>query len=161
MGRLSPEKNQKNLIEAFAEFRLENPKSRLYILGKGPLEKELIQCIKDTNQEGSVFMLGHLSSPFNFIKETDLFVLPSYYEGQPMVLLESMTLGMKILASNIPANINVLGQDEEYGLLTKGTSSEDIKNGLLRAWSYKGIFTSFDPYRYNQEAIESFYKEIN
>ncbi|OTO24359.1 hypothetical protein A5876_003185, partial [Enterococcus sp. 3C8_DIV0646] len=94
-------------------------------------------------------MLGHLSSPFNFIKETDLFVLPSYYEGQPMVLLESMTLGMKILASNIPANINVLGKEEEYGLLTKGTSTEDIKDGLLRAWSYKGDFTSFDPYKYN------------
>ncbi|WBY91099.1 CDP-glycerol glycerophosphotransferase family protein [Enterococcus casseliflavus] len=161
MGRLSPEKNQKNLIEAFAEFRQENPKSRLYILGKGPLEKELIQCIKDTNQEGSVFMLGHLSSPFNFIKETDLFVLPSYYEGQPMVLLESMTLGMKILASNIPANINVLGKEEEYGLLTKGTSPEDIKNGLLRALSHKGDFTSFDPYKYNKEAIKSFYNEIN
>lgn len=160
MGRLSPEKNQKSLIEGFARFRNIYPKSRLFILGKGPLENDLIECVKENHQEGFVFLLGHLSSPFNFMKETDLFILPSFYEGQPMVLLESLTLGMNILASNIPANINVIGANEEYGLLTNGTSVEDIEDGLERAKLHQESFKKFNPYLYNEQAINSFYHEI-
>lgn len=160
MGRLSPEKNQKHLISAFAKFNKDIPNSRLYILGKGPLEPELVETIKVENMFGKVFLLGHIKNPFNFIKNADLFVLPSYYEGQPMVLLESMVLGMKILGSNIPANINVIGENEEYGFLTEGTEVDDIYNGLHRIYQFKGQFKKFDYVKYNKETIERFYKEI-
>ncbi|MCF4060748.1 CDP-glycerol glycerophosphotransferase family protein [Pediococcus acidilactici] len=161
MGRLSPEKNQMNLIYGFSKFREKYPKSRLFILGKGPLSKDLIQAIHETEQEGYIFLLGHINLPFNFMKETDLFALPSLYEGQPMVLLEAMTLGMKILASNIPANINVVGKDETYGLLTEGTDKEAICKGLERMYTYTNDFKTFNPYEYNKKAIQSFYNEIN
>ncbi|WP_270279771.1 CDP-glycerol glycerophosphotransferase family protein [Vagococcus bubulae] len=161
MGRLSPEKNQTHLIQAFARFNQDVPKSRLFILGKGPLEPSLVETIKAQNMLGKVFLLGHIKNPFNFIKKTDLFILPSYYEGQPMVLLESMVLGMKILGSNIPANINVIGKDEEYGLLTEGTDVEDIYNGLHRAFNFNGEFKAFDYVKYNEETIQRFYQEID
>lgn len=161
MGRLSPEKNQKTLIIAFSRFLVDNPKARLYILGKGPLENELKEQIRELNVENSVFLLGHISTPYHFMKQTDCFVLPSLYEGQPMVLLEALTLGMKILASNIPANINVVGADEKYGLLTKGTEVEDIYQGLLRMSHNRKIFDVFDYREYNKQAIDSFYGEIN
>ena len=161
MGRLSPEKNQKTLIIAFSRFLVDNPKARLYILGKGPLESQLKEQIRELNVENSVFLLGHISTPYHFMKQTDCFVLPSLYEGQPMVLLEALTLGMKILASNIPANINVVGADEKYGLLTKGTEVEDVYQGLLRMSHNRKIFDVFDYSEYNKEAIDSFYREIN
>lgn len=161
MGRLSPEKNQQTLIIAFSLFLVDNPKARLYILGKGPLENELKEQIRELNVENSVFLLGHISTPYHFMKQTDCFVLPSLYEGQPMVLLEALTLGMKILASNIPANINVVGADEKYGLLTKGTEVEDVYQGLLRMSHNRKIFDVFDYREYNKQAIDSFYREIN
>ncbi|KAF1304823.1 CDP-glycerol glycerophosphotransferase family protein [Enterococcus sp. JM9B] len=161
MGRLSPEKNQSQLIEAFARFRLKFPKSRLFILGKGPLANELKEKIIETKQEGFVFLLGHINTPFRFIEKTNLFVLPSFYEGQPMVLLEALTLGMRILASNIPANINVIGKNEEYGFLTKGTDVDAIYNGLVRSIEEKKSFNHFDYIEYNKGAINNFYKEIS
>src|SRR5699024_2243557 len=47
MGRLSPEKNQKSLIEGFAKFVGVVPNSRLYILGMGPLKNELVQQVQE------------------------------------------------------------------------------------------------------------------
>ncbi|MEG0731817.1 MAG: CDP-glycerol glycerophosphotransferase family protein [Vagococcus sp.] len=160
MGRLSPEKNQDRLIEAFKMFNEEVPNSRLYILGKGPLQANLVNLVRELKLEGKVMLLGHITNPFEFMKLTDYFVLPSFYEGQPMVLLESLTIGMKILASNIPANINVVGKDEKYGLLTEGTEVEDIYNGLKRAYKFDGKFANFDYHEYNQAAMDNFYNEI-
>lgn len=160
MGRLSPEKNQKTLIEAFARFNQEYPKSRLYILGMGPLKDELVAQVHEQRLEGKVVLLGHLKRPFDFMKKIPYFVLPSFYEGQPMVLLEALTIGMEILASNIPANINVVGADEKYGLLTEGTSVDDIYAGLKRLVKFDGEFQRFDYIAYNQDAIDNFYREI-
>lgn len=161
MGRLSPEKNQKVLISAFKKFQEKHLKTRLYILGKGPLEEDLGAHIKDLGMEKSVFLLGHIPTPYHFMKQADCFVLPSLYEGQPMVLLEAMTLGMKILASNIPANINVVGEDERYGLLTAGTSIDAIYHGFVRMSQYDKKFEVFDYKEYNKQAIDSFYRAIN
>lgn len=161
MGRLSPEKNQEQLITAFARFNEEIPNSRLYILGKGPLQVELVEHIRALKLEGKVMLLGHIHNPFNFIKQNDYFVLPSFYEGQPMVLLESLTIRMKILASNIPANINVIGENEEYGLLANGTSVDDIYAGLIRAYHHEETFQEFNYIDYNKKAMATFYKEIN
>lgn len=160
MGRLSPEKNFAKLIEAFALFLKEVPRSTLFILGEGALRKELEELITRLNLQEHVFLLGHLENPFQFMKKNDVFVLPSNYEGQPMVLLEAMSLGMKILASNIPANINVVGETEQYGMLTNGTDVESLYKGLARIYHFDGKFGKFDYIDYNKEAMNEFYHEI-
>ena len=160
MGRLSPEKNQEALIRAFYKYHKEYPNSRLYILGKGPLKSLLVQLVQELELEGIVILLGHIQNPYRFMEKADCFVLPSLYEGQPMVLLEALTLGMSVLASNIPANINVLHEDERYGLMTEGIAIDDIYNGLIRITQYDGTFAKFDYEEYNQAAIQSFYNEI-
>lgn len=161
MGRLSPEKNQLGLIEAFALFVERHPNSNLYFLGKGPMQAQLDERIEELALQDKVFLKGHMSDPFSYVSQADVFVLPSFYEGQPMVLLETLTLGMKILASNIPANIQVLGKDERYGMLTNGTTPEAIYEGMERIFNSDKHFDEFDYKEYNQTAIESFYKEVN
>lgn len=161
MGRLSPEKNQAALISAFGKFNQEYSNSRLYILGKGPLEEDLVNLVQELQLEGKVVLLGHIHSPYTFMKKSEYFVLPSLYEGQPMVLLEALTLGMKVLASNIPANESVIEEDGKYGMMTDGITVEDIYQGFIRVSQYQGDFTPFDYQKYNQLAIESFYHEIS
>lgn len=160
MGRLSVEKNQANLITAFEQFHRKHPHSRLYILGDGMLADELIAQVKGLADPDMVYLLGHVDGPYAFMRKCQLFVLPSTFEGQPMVLLEAMTLKMTILASNIPANIQVVGADERYGQLTKGTDVAAIASGLSRVFETGQPASDFDPYAYNQAAIESFYTEI-
>lgn len=158
-GRLSTEKNQIELIKAFAKFRKEYPKARLFILGKGPLQAEINKTIQQLKQQNYVVMLGHLDNPFAFINRMDYFVLPSLYEGQPMVLLEALTIGKPVMASNILPNIGVLG-NSEYGVLAPGTSSDALLEGLFEVIKNQK-FKTFNADRYNEQAIEDFYKLLH
>ncbi|ETJ29988.1 Teichoic acid biosynthesis protein, partial [human gut metagenome] len=81
---------------------------RLYIIGDGVLKNELNNKIKQLELEDSIYMIGQISNPFYYMKNSDCFVLSSNHEGQPMVLLEALTLGQKIVATDIIANRGVL-----------------------------------------------------
>ncbi|MDU0995735.1 MAG: glycosyltransferase, partial [Staphylococcus lugdunensis] len=81
----------------------------------------------------------------------------SYYEGQSMVLLEALTLGMNILASDIEANRYVLN-DGKFGKLV----SHDIKD-IAKAIEHfikkeNDVYETFDYLSYNKQAINEFYK---
>ncbi|MDQ6600369.1 CDP-glycerol glycerophosphotransferase family protein [Bacillus salipaludis] len=158
MGRLSPEKAQDNLIKAFSEFHKGFKNAKLYILGEGPLRNDLEKLIDQLQLEDSVYLVGQLDNPFKLMKKCDCFVLSSHYEGQPMVLLEAMTLGMKIIATDIVANRTVLEQGR-YGLLVEN-SVEGLANGLeqLAKNELKVLPDPFFPEEYNKKAMDTFYK---
>ena len=159
MGRLSPEKNQINLIKAIKQIIEDQKNVRLYILGEGPLKLEMKQLIKKLELEEHVFLLGHQEDPFSIMKQCDLFVFPSIYEGQPMVLLEALTLKLPVLATNIPANVSVLG---EYSTTyIEGFSAEDIAQAIQREIPMIEQIIKFDPNDYNTKAITNFYMEID
>ncbi|MCD5075898.1 CDP-glycerol glycerophosphotransferase family protein [Enterococcus gallinarum] len=158
MGRLSPEKNQINLIKAIKQIIEDQKNVRLYILGEGPLKLEMKQLIKKLELEEHVFLLGHQEDPFSIMKQCDLFVFPSIYEGQPMVLLEALTLKLPVLATNIPANVSVLG---EYSTTyIEGFSAEDIAQAILNRICKLNDTMRFSPEEYNSAALKSFYREI-
>lgn len=161
MGRLSPEKNQNELIKAIARLSKEHSDVRLYILGSGPLKEDLLLLISELDLQDKVFLLGQVEQPFQIMRQCDCFVLSSVYEGQPMVLLEAMTLGMKIIATNIVANKYVLNNGE-YGLLTNGTDDESIYASLKKMYTNPSMkFKPFDYEAYNTHAINEFYQKIN
>ncbi|MCY7834511.1 glycosyltransferase, partial [Bacillus spizizenii] len=81
MGRLSPEKGQDNLIKAFHTHIQNYPDSRLYILGDGPLRKDLQKIVDSLELQNHIYLVGQLENPFGFMKMCDCFVLSSHYEG--------------------------------------------------------------------------------
>ncbi|MFF2589741.1 CDP-glycerol glycerophosphotransferase family protein [Peribacillus butanolivorans] len=157
MGRLSPEKGQDNLIRAFASFHEKHKNSKLYILGQGPLKEDLQAIIDELDLNHSIHLLGQLENPFSFMEKCDCFVLSSHYEGQPMVLLEAMTLGMKIMATDIVANRTVL-ENGKYGLLVEN-SINGLEKGLSTVVSNDNSkLEKFDYHQYNALAMETFKK---
>ena len=160
MGRLSPEKGQDNLITAFGQFQQNFPNSKLYILGEGPLRRDLENLIAELRLDESVYLTGQLENPFALMKKCDCFVLSSHYEGQPMVLLEAMTHGMNIIATDIVANRNVL-EDGRYGLLVEN-SIEGLEKGLtqLAKNELNNKLDEFIPEEYNKKAMASFYQVL-
>lgn len=156
MGRFSPEKGQDNLIKAFAAYLKTNPNSRLYILGDGILRNELESLIEELGVGDSVFLTGQMENPFQLMKQCDCFVLSSHYEGQPMVLLEAMTLGMKILATDIVANRTVL-EDGRYGVLVED-SVDGLIDGFHKVTNENEIQVQpFNYEEYNEKAMNTFY----
>lgn len=160
MGRLSPEKAQDKLIKAFAHIHSEYPNTKLYIIGDGQMRKSLDSLVHKLKLKDAVFLTGQLDNPFSFMKQCDVFVLSSEYEGQPMVLLEAMTLKMKIVATNIVANRAALANGD-YGLLTEDTSVDSIYQAMKKIYLEPNTpFKEFDYLAYNQDAIDNFYREI-
>ncbi|WP_144460668.1 glycosyltransferase [Siminovitchia fortis] len=159
MGRLSPEKGQDQLIEAFALLHKEKPNTRLYIIGEGPVRRKLENLILELDLQNHVFLTGHRSNPFNLMSKCDAFVLSSHYEGQPLVLLESLTLGLPTIATDIIANRYVL-EDGKYGVLVEN-SVDGIYRGMLSVVDQKVKQVSFNPEEYNKEAMASFYKTLD
>lgn len=159
MGRLSPEKAQDNLIYAFKKYYEKNENARLYILGSGALENQLKQIIKEEELEEVVTLLGHVENPFAIMEKCDSFVLSSHYEGQPMVLLEALTLGMKVLATDIVANRYVL-EDGAYGILVEN-SIEGLAEGMEKIeLAKKEDFKVFDYESYNRKATLDFESKL-
>ncbi|WP_144554147.1 glycosyltransferase [Bacillus sp. X1(2014)] len=160
MGRLSPEKGQDNLIKAFAQFHQGFANSKLYIIGEGPLRMHLEKLIADLQLQQSVFLVGQLENPFPLMTKCDCFVLSSHYEGQPMVLLEAMTHGMKIIATDIVANRTVL-ENGRYGLLVEN-SINGLTDGLnqMARNELNNKLDEFIPEEYNKKAMETFYRVL-
>ena len=157
MGRLSPEKNQLFLVRVFSKYvETVNENARLYILGDGPLKSVILEEIEKLQMTKHIFLMGHINNPHHFMSKMDTFVLPSLYEGQPMVLLEALTLGMKVLSSDIPQNAFVLNYGQ-YGELADGTNVNDFLRGIDKINAAKlNQYDKFDPYKYNQEALREF-----
>lgn len=160
VGRLSPEKNQIVLIQAFSEYQKTYPKSHLYIIGAGVEAAKLEKEISRLELKEKVTILGQVYNPFEFMKQCDIFALTSLYEGQSLVLVEALTLQMKCVSTDIPACRDVL-QNGEYGLLTKTNDVKGVTDGLISMMSKEqSDFKTFDPYKYNELALKEFYEQL-
>lgn len=158
IGRLSPEKDQEKLIRSFKEVHEIYRDTVLYIVGEGPLKERLQELIRELDLEKSVLLLGQIESPFFLLDKCDCFVLSSNYEGQPMVLLEAMILGKKIIATNIEQNKYVL--KDGYGKIVDN-SILGLTKGIIEYIKEDITIKSFDYKQYNEQAMESFYKILH
>ncbi|MCR5737223.1 MAG: CDP-glycerol glycerophosphotransferase family protein [Eubacterium sp.] len=151
MGRLSPEKNQAELILAFAKLQKEYENARLYILGDGPLREKLQALISDNGLNGKVFMTGNVENPFQIMKECDCFVLPSLYEGQPVSILEARLLSMPILMSKFSSYRSAVIPD---GQLLVGTDADSICQGMKQFIEQGAPAYHFSDAEYNAETMK-------
>ena len=128
VGRLSPEKNLRMLIDALALMPL--PKLRLVLVGSGPQRDELAAYA--AQQQVLVEFVGvlpHEQLP-TVLQQADLFVLPSLGEGHPKALLEAMSCGLPCVGTNVPGVRDVI-RDGDNGLLCD-VSAEDIARKLTQ-----------------------------
>ena len=127
VGRITPEKGFDLLISAHKEMNLNK---KLVIVGAVEAEKDYYASIKAINNPNVKF-LGYQSGEDlkQIYQNASLFVLSSYNEGFPLVLLEAMSYNIPILVSDIPAtHLIELEQDDYF----KCGDKEDLKDKLLK-----------------------------
>lgn len=157
VGRLSPEKNQARLVRAFAAVHAENPKTRLVVVGSGPLAGDLEALVVELGLLGAVFLTGMQSNPHAIMARADCFVLSSDYEGQPMVILEALVLDLPIVTVEFASAKNALPAGS--GLVVPQTD-EGVADGL-RAYLAGAVPAGhFDGAAYNRKAVAQFYRAI-
>jgi glycosyltransferase involved in cell wall biosynthesis len=157
VGRCSPEKNHARLIRAFALVHKENPKTRLIVIGSGPLRKDLDELVAELGLNDSVIMAGQQNNPHAIMKKADCFVLSSDYEGQPMVILEARVLGLPVVSTDFASVRGSLS--EGVGLVVPRTV-EDLATGMREYLRGNVPNPTFDYVAYNRDAVEQFYAAI-
>jgi glycosyltransferase involved in cell wall biosynthesis len=128
VSRMVPEKRQLDLIRAYAS--LGESEWNLVLVG-GLDDTTFSRQVEQAAEEAGVVLTGYLSgAPLQQIYlHAGGFILPSSHEGLPIALLEALSYGLPVLASDIPANLEVgLGQDCYFRL----GDSQELAAGLVR-----------------------------
>lgn len=131
VGRLGKQKDPLLLLEAFNILpnELQN-RSQVSIIGDGPKREMLEKFVKENNLEDRVEFLGGISreNVFKTLRKSDIFVLISNWEGFPYTIIEAMSCGLPVIASDVGGIREAVNDD--CGILVKRGDEEAIKNAL-------------------------------
>lgn len=127
VGELNRNKNHETVISAIATCK--NMNIQYFICGTGELKDYLIKLIKDLNLESQVHLLGFRTDVLQILKQTDVFVHPSFREGLPVSIMEAMASSLPIIAGNNRGTRDLIIPDKG-GYLVKSDSIEGYKNAI-------------------------------
>ena len=117
----------KNVVEKI-------PDKKLYLLGKGDLEKYVSKFVVDNHLEKNVIMLGYVDNPYPYIKKASYVVLLSEAEGFPTVLVEALALGKGFISTPV-GGTKELYNNQKCGFVSD--DNEEISNYLIEELSKK------------------------
>lgn len=116
LAALQPRKGLLFLIEAARMVIAANPRVRIFIAGEGPQRAEIEAAIRAAGVSGRVSLLGHRDDGLDLVRASDLFVLPSLFEGLPRSLLEALAVGTASIVTDIGGSREVV-EDGVSGLV--------------------------------------------
>ncbi len=124
VGSLTENKNHKLLINAFKILKEKYKISeKLLIAGEGKERENLEKQIKELNLGNDVLLLGQKENPYKYIKNSELYILPSKAEGFSLTLVEAMCL-KKMIVSTHNNGSEELVRENKYGVLVENNANE-------------------------------------
>ena len=120
VGRFAYQKNHEYLIKIMERLHRIDPNINLLLIGEGPEKKRIRDLVKSKGLEDTIIFYGTSNSVNDLFQAMDVFVLPSHFEGLPIVGVEAQASGLPVLFSNqitpeakITQNVEFLGINEE------------------------------------------------
>jgi GalNAc-alpha-(1->4)-GalNAc-alpha-(1->3)-diNAcBac-PP-undecaprenol alpha-1,4-N-acetyl-D-galactosaminyltransferase len=123
VGRLLHLKGFDLLIKAFHQIQDKYPDWQLTILGEGPIRSELEDLRSQLRLTDRVHLPGLITNVTDYLRQADLFVMPSRIEGFPMALCEAMACGLPVLAADCLSGPRDIIDDGVNGVLVQ---TEDV-----------------------------------
>lgn len=147
VGRVSHEKGMDIAVKVCAKLVTDGfDNIRWWIVGGGPAMQEVINTIAETHMEKYVITVGMQRNPYPYIRQADLYVQPSRFEGYPMTILEALMLGQPVVSTDnngareilqegktgflCPIDVNMLADILEMLLCRNGLFNE-LKSHVL------------------------------
>ena len=100
IGRVNAQKNQEYLLKVFEQVVMKNDNVILLLVGTGPDSKKVEGLIEQHPNRNQIILYGETDNPAKFYSAMDVFVLPSKFEGLPVVLLEAQISGLPCIVSD-------------------------------------------------------------
>lgn len=127
LGRLAREKGFDILIDAMTQ--VVQP-WQLEIWGDGKEKIALQNRIKAVGLQDYIRLCGHTSQPLEILRQADVFVLSSRYEGFGLVLVEALACGCRIVSTDCPHGPREILESGRYGLLVGNENAESLAKGI-------------------------------
>lgn len=147
VGRLDTAKGIEELLEAFASLAIRRPNLRLAFVGDGPGGGHLRSKAKHLGLADRITLNGACSSQkvADWLAAANVLALPSYNEGYPNVVIEALSCGRPVIATNVGGILELV--NEECGILIaprdSHTLASAIENAMDRRWDEHSISEQF------------------
>lgn len=150
VGRLARQKGFDILVEAFRRVVGRMPRCELYIVGDiqyggGKVYRELVEKVAQYGLMSCVHFSGVMSNPYPYVKNADVYVLSSRYEGLPNTLIEAQLLGRPCAATRCIPIISRIIRDGENGFLAETESPESLAEAMINASRFSEVAMSYRP----------------
>jgi glycosyltransferase involved in cell wall biosynthesis len=130
VGTLKEQKNHALLLDAFALLIRKRPSARLMIVGEGPLRLELESRAASLGIPDHVLMPGFALDPAPYYSSAHLFVLSSDYEGLPVVLVEALNAGLRVVSTDCLSGPREILDNGRYGALVPCSDPEALSQAM-------------------------------
>lgn len=156
VGRFSPEKGHKRMVDAFNKVWQDNPDTYLIIIGGNQYENHyniLTEHIKTLPCGNNIILIMSMKNPLPIVKKCDGFMLGSYYEGFGLVLVEADILGLPVVSTDIVGPRIFMNNNN--GTLVENTD-EGVEKGFRLLLEGKVPMLTTDYKKYNENAVNEF-----
>lgn len=133
VSRLSVEKDIAMLMRAFAALHTSRPNTRLIVVGEGPDRARLEALRTELHLTDVVDLPGRMAQPRHWMQHAAVFALASQYEGFGNVLIEALSCGVPVVATDCPVGPREILADGQYGLLVPVGDVHAMAQALARS----------------------------
>lgn len=130
VGRLAEQKGHRHLLDAYATVRGRVPGARMAFVGAGELRADLERLVRERGWAADVLFTGYQSAVRDFLAAADIVVLPSLFEGLPLVAVEAGAMGRPMVATDVDGTSEVV-LDGVTGLLVPPADSDRLARALI------------------------------
>ncbi len=138
LGRLVKYKGHEWLMKAWQKVAAQNSNWKLYIIGGGNYEQELLQLKEELQLGDTVKFCGYQANPHQFIKDSQFMLVTSKWEGFGLIMLESWAHQKPIIGFDVPA-MNEAIEDGSNGLLVKAFDTDELAQKIIYYFQHPEI----------------------
>ncbi|MBN2016786.1 MAG: glycosyltransferase [Candidatus Cloacimonetes bacterium] len=124
-GRFVPAKAHEVLLQSLQKLITKYPNIKVLFVGSGPTEDQIKEIVREFGLENHVIFAGFRNDIPELYQILDLFILPSEREGFPITLLEAMTSGIPVIATDVGGNSDII-KDGRNGFIIEPNNVEAL-----------------------------------
>ena len=134
MARMTLQKDPITMVQAFKHVADKHRDITLLMIGQGDLDQDVLDIIEQNGLQKRVIRDGFRLDVADVLNASDIYCLPSHWEGQPIGLIEAMAMGKAVIATHVDGSKELV-QDGVNGLLIDPQHPKQLANAIERLYT--------------------------